>query len=82
MLLYVVPVCSSDILLLLLKLCSLFNWLKFMNERAPPAVFLLLASGPCLSGLIMTQGYVDVEKALWSVIGCTVSIFKIQKMHN
>ena len=53
-----------------------------MNERAPPAVFLLLASGPCLSGLIMTQGYVDVEKALWSVIGCTVSIFKIQKMHN
>ena len=33
---------------------SLKSWLVFFNERAPPLVYLLLAAGPCLSGLSFT----------------------------
>ena len=56
-----------------MTLCSAANWLTFLLERAPPAVFLLLATGPCLSGLHMVQGYVDWERAGWAVGGMLVS---------
>lgn len=43
--------------------------MTFLLERAPPLVFLLLASGPCLSGLYTVQGYIDVGTFIWGLIG-------------
>ena len=53
-------------------LCSLGNWLTFLNERAPPLVFVLIAVGPTLSGLQLTEGFVDVEKFIWAALGLWV----------
>ena len=58
---------------------SLFNWTQFLKERAPPAVFLLLAAGPCLTGLQMVEGKIDWEKFIWAVFGELVSTFIIIK---
>ena len=55
-----------------LSLCSLGNWLTFLNERAPPLVFVLLVVGPTLSGLQLTEGFVDVEKFFWAAFGLWV----------
>jgi len=52
--------------------------MTFLLERAPPPIFLLLSSGPCLSGLYMTQGYVDVEKFVWAVLGELVSSARVE----
>ena len=54
------------------SLCSLGNWLTFLNERAPPLVFVLIAVGPTLSGLQLTEGFVDVEKFIWAALGLWV----------
>ena len=35
-------------------------------------MFVLLAVGPTLSGLQLTEGFVDVEKFLWAAIGLWV----------
>ena len=51
-----------------LSFSSLANWITL--ERAPPLIFLLLACGPCLSSLYVTQGCVDTEKG---VVGELVS---------
>ncbi len=48
--------------------------MTFLLERAPPPIFLLLSSGPCLSALYINEGFVDLEKFVWSVIGQLVSI--------
>ena len=47
--------------------------MTFLMERAPPLVFLLLAAGPCLSGLQAVEGHIDLTKFLWAVIGELVS---------
>lgn len=52
---------------------SLENWLQFLWERAPPLVFGLLASGPCLSGLYLTAGHIPKEKFVWALLGELVS---------
>ena len=54
---------------------SLGNWAIFLLERAPPFVFLLLSAGPCLTGLYMTQGYINIEKFIWAFMGELVSLF-------
>lgn len=45
-----------------------------MSERAPPIVFLLLASGPCLSGLQIVEGKIDWIKFFFAVFGELVMI--------
>lgn len=62
-------ICHLVVYLLIYLLFSLRNWLTFLLERAPPLVFLLLASGPCLSGLYTVQGYIDVGTFIWGLIG-------------
>lgn len=54
--------------------CSLSNWATFLKERAPPVVFLLLAIGPCLSGLYATEDHIDLEKFSWALVGELVSL--------
>lgn len=54
---------------LCLLLDSLRNWLTFLMERAPPAVFLLLAAGPCLSGLYTVQGHINISTFIWGLVG-------------
>ena len=61
---------------------SLRNWLTFLLERAPPAVFALLAAGPCLTGLRFIQGYVDWEKFLWSLTSQLVLLLVIRVMDD
>ena len=48
---------------------SLSNWVTFLTERAPPLVFVLLAAGPSLSGLYLTESYINTEKFIWALIG-------------
>lgn len=55
-------------------LYSLHNWLVFFSERAPPLVFVLLAAGPCFSGLVYIEGFVDWEKLVWALIGMLVRV--------
>lgn len=59
--------------MLICCLCLLFdslrNWLTFLMERAPPAVFLLLAAGPCLSGLYTVQGHINISTFIWGLVG-------------
>lgn len=52
---------------------SFSNWVTFLMERAPPLVFILLAAGPCLSGLYIIEGYINIEKFIWAVVGELVS---------
>ena len=56
---------------------SPFRWVQFLSERAPPIVFLLLASGPCLSGLQIVEGKIDWIKFLFAVFGELVMIIII-----
>lgn len=51
-----------------------------MSERAPPIVFLLLASGPCLSGLQIVEGKIDWIKFLFAVFGELVMIIMMTTM--
>ena len=57
---------------------SLRNWLTFLMERAPPVVFLLLAAGPCLSGLYTVQGHINIGTFLWGLVGELVKTNSIQ----
>lgn len=61
---------------------SLSNWLIFLNERAPPLIFVLLAAGPCLSGLSATEGRIDLEKFLWALVGELVLLLLIRVMDD
>ena len=51
-----------------------------MSERAPPIVFLLLASGPCLSGLQIVEGKIDWIKFFFAVFGELVMIIMMTTM--
>lgn len=52
---------------------SIKNWILFVNERAPPLVFLLLAMLPTASGLKLCEGLVDYEKLAWGTTAHLVS---------
>ena len=54
-------------------LCRLLRWIMFLNERAPPLVFFLLAAGPCFTILKLVNGALDVEKCAWGIFGNLVS---------
>ena len=47
--------------------------MTFLGERAPPLMFLLLSAGPCLSGLVVVEEYVNKEKFAWALLGELVS---------
>lgn len=54
-------------------LFSIRNWMIFLNERAPPLVFLMIAAGPSLTGMYHVQNYIDWEKFLWGLFAELVS---------
>jgi len=49
------------------------NWVSFLNERAPPVVYILLSFFPAVSGLKLAEGLVDYEKLGWGTTGLLVS---------
>jgi 4-hydroxybenzoate polyprenyltransferase len=61
---------------------SLASWKTFLNERAPPVVFVLLALGPTLTGLKMVEGFVDFEKLLWAGFGLWLLLLTIRVMDD
>ena len=60
---------------------SVKNWILFINERAPPLVFLLLAVLPTASGLKLCEGWVDYEKLAWGTTAHLVSNGNASTMH-
>jgi 4-hydroxybenzoate polyprenyltransferase len=61
---------------------SIFNWVQFLNERAPPLIFLLLAAGPCLTALQVIEGNIDWEKLWWALPGQLVLLLMIRVMDD
>ena len=54
--------------------CSVKNWVLFLNERAPPVVYILLSFFPAVSGLKLAEGVVNYEKLGWGTTGLLVSL--------
>ena len=49
------------------KTFSVRNWMIFLNERAPPPLFLMTTAGLSLigTGMFYVQGFIDWEKFFW-----------------
>lgn len=59
-----------------------FRWVQFLTERAPPIVFFLLASGPCLSGLQIVEGRIEWIKFLFALFGELVLLLTVRIMDD
>lgn len=61
---------------------SVKNWILFINERAPPLVFLLLAVLPTASGLKLCEGWVDYEKLAWGTTAHLILLITLRIMDD
>lgn len=61
---------------------TLSRWITFLNERAPPLAFALLASGPVLSSQYVFIGYVSLSLVLWTLPGQLVLLLCLRVMDD
>lgn len=61
---------------------SMKNWILFINERAPPLVFLLLAILPTASGLKLSEGFVDYAKLAWGTAAHLILLITLRIMDD
>ena len=58
------------------------NWTIFLNERAPPLVFLMMAAGPSLTAMYHVQGFLDWEKFFWGLFAQLMVLLTVRVMDD
>ena len=61
---------------------SLTRWLVFLNERAPPLAYALLAGGPVFSSQVIFVGHVTPSLLLWTFPAQLLLLFCLRMMDD